>query len=663
MARQVVAHVLGAIALGALEAARLGGGALAMAIVPLFAMVGLVAALGISVFGKKPLVVSLPSLLVTAPVAHTLFDGAYAQTLPGAAIAPYAIPVVAYLLTAGLVWIGSKIGDDRMWRATALLVCASALGGVVWLGKHVLGRGYPDAHAGGTVAAIVLAGICAKLAWTGGAHRYVGAVLVAATLGSFAGALRYGLRSPYDRAKLDAIGDGGRDLVHIVRWPFDRDGDGASTVLGGGDCDDGDARIHPGAIDKPGDGIDQDCDGADAVAPPPPPPVVVAPPKPSIPKDLPLILITVDALRADLLAEGAPHRSDFPNLASLLDQSVWFTRAIAPASSTDVSLSTLLTGRLDPYQAIDTTLLEALQATGRKTFVAMPGEVTRYVGDTLIGRGADKLVTVNTDWAVADIGDHVSAGSTTGEAIVALHHGATAVWAHYFDVHEHHQIKVPPELLAQVHDVGGGPVALGYRALLRAIDTEVGQLLSHAPANAIVIFASDHGESLGEDPRLGETHGRVAYAPLVRIPLALRVPGVPAAKRDEPASLVDLAPTICALTGATMAPLDGVDLLGSLPIRPIAIHEEWQWSVVAWPYQLLEKPQDNLIELYDLSTDPREQKNLALPDVIKRLASAYAASPPVHVDRTPAGRSFREAQAQPPRRREPASAPAATSTP
>lgn len=662
MARHVVAHVLGAIALGALEAARLGGGALAMAIVPLFAMVGLVAALAIGVCGRRALVVALPSLVVTVPVCHTLFDGAYAQTLPLAAIAPYALPVVAYLIIAGLVWAGAKIGDDKMWRATALLGAASALGGVVWIGKHVIGRGYPDAHAGGTVAAIVLAGICVKLAYAGGFPRVLGAILAAATLGAFAGALLYGLRDASDRVRLDAIGDGGRDLVRIFRWPFDRDGDGASTVLGGGDCDDSNKDIHPGAIDKPGDGIDQDCDGVDAVAPPKPV-IVVAPPKPSIPKDLPIVLITVDALRADLLAAGAPHRDDFPNLAKLLDQSVWFTRAIAPASSTDVSLSTILTGRLDPYQRVETTLLEALQATGRRTFVAMPGEVTRYVGDVLINRGADKLVTVNTDWAVADVGDHVSAGSTTGEAIKAINGGATAVWVHYFDVHEHHQIKVPPELLAQVHDVGGGPVALGYRALLHAIDGEVGALLAKAPANAIVIFASDHGESLGEDPRLGETHGRVAYAPLVRIPLALRVPGVAPAVREEPASLVDLAPTICALTGATMPSLDGVDLLGSVPVRPIVIHEEWQWSVVAWPYQLLEKPQDNLIELYDLSTDPREQKNLARPDLIQRLAASYAASPPVHVDRTPAGRSFREAQAQPLRRRAPASGSAATATP
>jgi hypothetical protein len=42
----------------------------------------------------------------------------------------------------------------------------------------------------------------------------------------------------------------------------DRDGDGVDKPL---DCNDLDGTVRPGAFDRPGDGVDQDCDGADDV--------------------------------------------------------------------------------------------------------------------------------------------------------------------------------------------------------------------------------------------------------------------------------------------------------------------------------------------------------------------------------------------------------------
>ncbi|MCP4804867.1 MAG: hypothetical protein GY913_02550 [Proteobacteria bacterium] len=39
------------------------------------------------------------------------------------------------------------------------------------------------------------------------------------------------------------------------------DGTEASSSVALGDCDDTDGSIHPGAVDTPGDGVDQDCDG------------------------------------------------------------------------------------------------------------------------------------------------------------------------------------------------------------------------------------------------------------------------------------------------------------------------------------------------------------------------------------------------------------------
>ena len=76
----------------------------------------------------------------------------------------------------------------------------------------------------------------------------------------------------YDRVRKAAISFTGATgpLVQLIQAATDLDRDGYSSVLGGGDCNDFDREVHPGAFDCPDDGIDQDCNGHQATAMPTP---------------------------------------------------------------------------------------------------------------------------------------------------------------------------------------------------------------------------------------------------------------------------------------------------------------------------------------------------------------------------------------------------------
>ncbi|HEY8091079.1 MAG TPA: hypothetical protein VIF09_24620, partial [Polyangiaceae bacterium] len=152
--------------------------------------------------------------------------------------------------------------------------------------------------------------------WGTRSTRVALAVFCAAVLGSMVAAAR--MRPETSTAQAIAFDRAwsGRWGYEVATFALDFDRDGQIHVLGGGDCAPFDPRRYSGAVDIPGNQIDEDCDGTDQTSltfgsrPRTAFPAGAAvPPRPNV------ILITIDALGAPRLAAlGDDRPSLMPNV-------------------------------------------------------------------------------------------------------------------------------------------------------------------------------------------------------------------------------------------------------------------------------------------------------------------------------------------------------------
>ncbi len=407
-----------------------------------------------------------------------------------------------------------------------------------------------------------------------------------------------------------------------------------------------------------------------------------------------LILLSVDTLRADRLAAYGSERELTPRLDALAAESQVFVAAYAPASFTLPSVASLMTGRypeeigvwnnhavLDPSVP---TLASELGARGWRSHAVVSNWVLRREAgfahgferfdDTLPDREAardlpERRATATTDALLRELD-----ACTDDPAVPCF------LWGHYQDPHGPY---TPPEALRQRYlererqapggrrrlPVRSGPVGIGgipnyqylggrrevawYRAgydgEVRHTDTEIGRFLDGVAERgrlerAVVVFAADHGESLGEDD-YWFSHGLLLSDPLVRVPLLLRLPGRPPGRREDVVALVDVFPTLLRLlTGAPVDPAyPGRDLLaeGAAQRGSVAYLASLGGSPVpryglvegAFKFVVAESDEESREELHRRG---REAVNLApadpqrireLREQLRRLRERYAVRP------------------------------------
>ena len=203
---------------------------------------------------------------------------------------------------------------------------------------------------------------------------------------------------------------------------------------------------------------------------------------------------------------------------------------------------------------------------------------------------------------------------------------------------------LPPPIASSEYDTEQhNAIRANYAAMIENIDAHLGSYLKYLADrdildDTVVIYASDHGEMLGDHDRWGKV---VPLEPSVHIALVLAGPGIDArSARDARVDLVDLAATIIHLAHADSPSGNGQVLTGSaLASRKTvglggwrAIYEDGLKYVHNFDPESGDRswngefnPDDEApAALYDLATDPGESNNLAAeqPDTAARLRRA-----------------------------------------
>lgn len=189
---------------------------------------------------------------------------------------------------------------------------------------------------------------------------------------------------------------------------------------------------------------------------------------------------------------------------------------------------------------------------------------------------------------------------------------------------------------------------LRYQETIRGADESLDRFLQELERQgrlerALVIVTSDHGESF--EHGVLRHGGADLHEALIRVPLLIKLPGQQVGRTiDTPTSQIDIAPTILELVGAEPIPTsEGRSLASALkgapleqaPVIAMAVLRESRfthltgghYTVIEGKMKLVYHLAEDKSELYDLSADPRENRDIssAQPEVTTRLTALLKA--------------------------------------
>jgi len=359
------------------------------------------------------------------------------------------------------------------------------------------------------------------------------------------------------------------------------------------------------------------------------------------PASTPVLLISVDTLRADRLGCYGAHRVQTAAMDALAVQGIRFDRALAQVPITPPSHAVILTGTYPMYNGVRDfnssalpksvgVVAEAFQRHGYDTAAFVSSAVLesswgfnrgfqtyddhfnlRNVDVTHLGtveRRAEETVGLLLAWLKA----HPAGGKAEHPFFV---------WLHLYDPHWPYD---PPEPFHTQY------ASRPYDGEVAYADTQLAHLFDYLRRSGLyertlIVLLSDHGESLGEHGE--EEHGFFIYDSTLHVPLIFKLPSGMAAPHvvHRLAGIIDVAPTLLDLLdlqdplsrqfqGTSLAS----DILGKGPAQEQPVYSEtfyprssFGWSelrdIATDRFKYIEAPHP---ELYDLRSDPQEAHNL-----------------------------------------------------
>lgn len=346
-----------------------------------------------------------------------------------------------------------------------------------------------------------------------------------------------------------------------------------------------------------------------------------------------VLLITIDTLRADHIGGYGYTQAETPTIDGLARSGLLFEHAYSQVPLTLASHTSLLTGTYPFHNGVQDftgnplgpnirSVAQALETHGYDTAAI----VSSYVLDRSWGldRGFRLYYDVfkGSSFLENDPGlVERKAGDSVDEALKWLRRPRSKpffLWLHLYDPHSGYS---PPEPFRT--RFADAP----YDGEIAYADHELGRVIASLKQRGLydrmlIIFASDHGESLGEHGE--KEHGFFVYHSTLHVPLVVKPPlasGFKPHAVSDPVPIMGIAPTILAalkLHDPIEQQFETESLLAtrSSDAAPVYSESFYSFSSFGWSpvrtvnnrsYQFVEAPKP---ELYDLRNDPEENRNL-----------------------------------------------------